>query len=394
MEPENPTPAPEVKQNEWSIAQAGEPAIAPISSGPAPAPPASGGLRWVFMGPQGLRAGWSVAIFFGMLISLALLINWIVKLTHLVPQPPGGTTELTPVSGMIGEGSSVLLLLLVTWIMSKIERRRVMDYNLTGPNRVERFFVGAGVGFASLGVLVLALTWGGWLHFNGMALSGAEIAKYAVEWAIMFLLVGCMEEGLARCYLLYTLTRGLNYWWALGLTAALCLLFTVNPKASGLWGMYAIALLGLVPCLLLQLKKAPSTGFWCAAWVTSVFFGGGHTSNPGENWIGIFSAAGIGFVFCASVRLTGSAWWAIGCHAAWDWGQSYFYGTPDSGLLAKGHLLNSTSPANLDFWTGGKDGPEGSILVIPTMVLILLVLYLLYGRRGAAGSPAAELPAS
>ena len=102
-----------------------------------------------------------------------------------------------------------------------------------------------------------------------------------------------------------------------------------------------MALLGVVPCLLLHLKRDPSAGFWQAAWVTSTFFGSGHTGNNGETWIGIFAAAAIGFVFCVSVWLTGSAWWAIGCHAAWDWGETYFYGTADSGFVAPGHFLTT-----------------------------------------------------
>jgi hypothetical protein len=109
--------------------------------------------------------------------------------------------------------------------------------------------------------------------------------------------------------------------------------------------------------------------------------------------VGIFSAAGIGFVFCASVKLTGSAWWAIGAHAAWDWGQSFFYGTPDSGMLAQGHLLNSTSTGTL-LWTGGADGPEGSVLVIPTMVVILLALLVQYGRKRQVDAPALAAEAS
>jgi membrane protease YdiL (CAAX protease family) len=173
------------------------------------------------------------------------------------------------------------------------------------------------------------------------------------------------------------------------------LLVSLNPKANGLWGAYAAALLGVAPCLWLQLSRAPGTGFWNAAWVTSVMFGAGHTANHGENWIGIFAAAAIGFVFCASVKLTGSAWWAIGCHASWDWGESYFYGTADSGMVAKGHLLNATPAGNV-FWSGGADGPEGSVLVLAICVLLLILLLVMYGRRrpAALAAPAAHPAAS
>ncbi len=182
-----------------------------------------------------------------------------------------------------------------------------------------------------------------------------------------------------RCYLQYTLTRGINFWWAAGPIALMCGFLIFRIKGNGAWGVYIIALLGLFPCLWLHLKKAPSAGFWQAAWLTSTLFGFGHTGNNGENWIGIFAAAFIGFVFCVSVWLTGSAWWAIGCHAAWDWAETYFYGTADSGMVAPGHLLSTTTTGN-PLWSGGTDGPEGSLLIIPIVLLILAWLLVIYRR--------------
>jgi membrane protease YdiL (CAAX protease family) len=132
---------------------------------------------------------------------------------------------------------------------------------------------------------------------------------------------------------------------------------------------------------------------YCRARAT--FFGFIHTTNTGENWIGIFSAAGIGFVFCVSIWVTGSAWWAIGCHAAWDWAETFFYGTADSGLVPKGHFL-TTAPAGNVFWSGGTDGPEGSILIVGILVLFVVALLLIYGRQRAVvlPEPPQQLPTS
>jgi hypothetical protein len=142
------------------------------------------------------------------------------------------------------------------------------------------------------------------------------------------------------------------------------------------------------------LKKAEGAGFWQAAWVTSTLFGFIHTGNGGENWIGIFSAAAIGFVFCVAVKLTGSIWWAIGFHAAWDWGLTYFYGAADSGNPAIGHFL-STTPVGSELWSGGADGPEGSLLILPLLVVILSAIVFVYGRKKTTVvEVAAELPAS
>jgi membrane protease YdiL (CAAX protease family) len=231
------------------------------------------------------------------------------------------------------------------------------------------------------------MTWGGWMHFGPVALSGAQIFKYGATWAVAFLLVGFVEEGIFRCYLQFTLARGINFWWALGSIALICLDLLLRGKGNGIWGVYIIAALGLVPCLLLHLNKAGSSGFWQAAWVTSTLFGFVHTGNNGENWIGIFAAAAIGFVFVVSIRVTGSAWWAIGCHAAWDWSETYFYGAIDSGNVATTHYL-TTTPAGNALWSGGTDGPEGSVLVLAVILLLLVALIVIYGRRKAEALPA------
>jgi membrane protease YdiL (CAAX protease family) len=230
-----------------------------------------------------------------------------------------------------------------------------------------------------------------------VALSGAQALSFGALWGAVFLAVALFEEGSFRCYLQSTLARGIHFWWALGIVAVLCLDLLLRtqgmsivsllwldsvPRTSGngSWGVFGFALLGLIPCLLLHIRKTPGNGFWQAAWVTSTYFGFIHTSNNGENWIGIFAASAIGFVFCVSIRLTGSAWWAIGCHAAWDWAESFFYGTADSGYVATGHYL-TTNPAGNTLWSGGSDGPEGSLLVLVIILLLLASLVAIYGRK-------------
>jgi hypothetical protein len=72
-------------------------------------------------------------------------------------------------------------------------------------------------------------------------------------------------------------------------------------------------------------------------------------------------AAGLaGLVFCFALYRTGSLWWAIGIHAAWDWSQSFLYGVADSGLMAEGHLF-ATHPVGKPILSGGLTGPEGSV---------------------------------
>ncbi len=337
------------------------------------------GLRWIFIGDQGLRAGWSVLMFVALLIVFMAAVSWVLMSAHLLSPK----RQFTASQSLFGELDPFLAMLGAAAIVGWFERRRILDYNLRGSRRPQHFFFGLAAGFLALSALIGAMAAGGWVHFGAVTLSGAGIVRYAALWGCTFLVVGCVEEGIFRCYLQFTLTRGINFWWALGIVAACCVDLALRAKGHGPWGVYVMALLGVVPCFILYKKKLAQGSFWQAAWATSTVFGFMHTGNGGENWIGIFSAAAIGFVFCVSIWATGSAWWAIGCHAGWDWGETFFYGTANSGFVSKGHFL-TTTPAGNVFWSGGTDGPEGSILVLGAIALLLAVLVLVHGRQRPA----------
>jgi hypothetical protein len=361
-----------------------------VSSEPAPPahPPAEDepyyGLHWIFIGPRGLRSGWSVALFFIVFNLFSVVVDSALFHFQLIDLE----NEFAPRTAFFAEAGSLLALLVAVALMGLLEGRPILHYNLTGPRRPRHFLFGVAAGFLALSVLVGALMEGGWLRVGPGALSGAAIFRFGLLWGCIFLIGACFEEGMCRCYLLFTLSRGINFWWALGACAYLCARLAMRHYLAGdAWGVYAVILIGLVPCFILHQKAAPRSGFWCATWITSAYFGYMHVSNPGENWIGIFAAAFIGFVFCVSVRVTGSAWWAIGCHAGWDWAETYFYGAADSGLTPQGCYLTS-HPAGNPLWSGGAVGPEGSVLVLAA-ILFLLVLVLIYSRLSARATPTA-----
>ena len=385
MDPESPASAEQSAPTPDANPSEVEPVTAEVDS-PAPSPHFFGR---VFLSPQGLRPGWSILIFSLLMIGFTLAIGSLIGRVSHLDRKQG----FTPFAAFLSELAPFIAMLGAAAIVAAIERRRMLDYNLIDARGARHFFSGLAAGFLALSVLVGALAAGGWLHFGAVALSGTAILHFAALWGAAFLLVGCVEEGLFRCYLQFTLTRGIRFWPAVIILGAVCLELLVRAKGNGVWGVYLIALLGLAPCYLLHRRKAPTRGFWTAAWLSSTLFGFVHTSNNGENWIGIFAAAAIGFVFCASIYFTGSAWWAIGCHAAWDWSETFFYGTADSGLTSQGHLL-TTAPAGSAFWSGGADGPEGSILVLAVILALLAALALIYGRSRqstTASTPAADL---
>jgi len=246
------------------------------------------------------------------------------------PKPPARDAALTAKLGVISEGLPLFCVFVATAAMALIEKRPVLYYGYQGTARAARFFFGLVWGFVAISALVLALWKAGLLAFDGQLLHGEPMWKYAAEWGLMFLIVGLFEESLLRGYLQFTLTRGIGFWWG--------------------------------------------------ALIFSFLFGFIHGSNPGESPVGLFAAGAIGLVFCLSLWYTGSLWWAVGFHAAWDWGESYFYGTSDSGMMAQGHLLGE-HPVGKLLWSGGPTGPEGSLVAIPLLVIIALAMWLWWGRR-------------
>jgi hypothetical protein len=64
-------------------------------------------------------------------------------------------------------------------------------------------------------------------------------------------------------------------------------------------------------------------------------------------------------------------------HAAWNWGETYFYSVPDSGMVAKGHLLNSSFHGP-DWLTGGTVGPEASVFAFVVLALSAAAVHYLF----------------
>jgi hypothetical protein len=295
-------------------------------------------VRKIIIGKDGLRAGWSLLIFIAILAAIALCIRIIAHKLHPAP-PPNPGSEISPAFAYIAESLNLGLTLLVTWIMSKIERRPIGVYGFGDSRKVPHFFAGLAWGGICLSLLVVSLWKTGLLVIDSRLLSGSDIFRYGAIWLIGFLFVGLAEEYLTRGYLQYTLTRGLA-------------------------GIYRSAF---------KTRHGEALGFWTSAVIFSILFGLGHNSNPGESPIGLLSAGLAGMVFCFSLWRTGSLWWAVGFHTAWDWAQSFLYGVADSGLIVQHHLL-ATHSAGKPILSGGATGPEGSIFIVAILALVSLII--------------------
>ena len=331
-------------------AQLNTPADPPSPPPPAPATPST--LYKIFIGADGLRAGWSLLIFITLLAASLCGVNALIKLLHLLPTQPSANTDISPTFAVIGESLPFLATLLVTWIMSLIEQRPNSVYGLGGNRQLPNFFAGLAWGVTCLSLLVFLLWKTGLLVFDSRLLFGTDAVRYGAIWLFGFLMVGLLEEYLTRGFVLFTLTRGLAaiYSW------------------------------------LFKTRHSKALGFWTAALGLSTLFGLGHRGNPGESPIGLLSAGFASLVFCLSLWRTGSLWWAIGFHATWDWAQSFLYGVADSGLMVQ-HRLFATHPLGKPLMSGGTTGPEGSIFVLFILAIVCLII-LFTVPRSTYGDPA------
>jgi uncharacterized protein len=310
-----------------------------------PFPPQEPSLaRNIFIGKDGLRAGWSLAIFIGLLAAVMFCIHLVAIKIHPPTHKP--EAELGATFAILNELFPFLAIVFVTWIMSKIERRPNGVYGLGGNRKAPLFFKGAAWGFVCLSLLVGILWKSGLLVIDRRLLFGLDAVRYGALWLFGFLLVGLLEEYLTRGYLQYTVTRGVA-------------------------GLYAA---------IFKTRQSELLGFWTSALCFSILFGLGHKGNPGESPIGLLSAGSAGLVFCYSLWRTGSLWWAIGFHMAWDWSQSFLYGVADSGLMIQHHLL-ATHPVGKPILSGGTTGPEGSIFVVAVLGLVAVIIATTLPRR-------------
>jgi len=331
--------------------------------------------RTIFFGPFGLRAGWSLLIYLAL---LGAFIGGLYGIGHGIhlhrahvaavaaakagkPAPPPETSPFKQEDGkpmalsymISAEGGLFALFLFVSWLMARIEHRKLSAFGLGGAHRVSRFLVGAFWGIAAISLLILALHTFHLLAFDARLDHGRSIFFWGALQLIGFLLVGFTEEYSMRGYLQFTLTRGF---------------VSIGNFLSP--------------------QHARTIAFWIAALITSTLFFLGHTHNAGENWLGLFQVFLAGVVFVVALWRTGSLWWGIGFHMAWDWGQSFLYGVPDSGGLEQGRLFATHALGN-KLYSGGTVGPEGSVLCAPILLLVIAVLFFTH----PSPQPPIELPA-
>jgi uncharacterized protein len=293
-------------------------------------------IHRIFLGPREIRLGWRLLIY--LFLVTAFLRGFAFVNIHVAPirdwlaaQP---TDVITAVPQIFGECIFVLSVFIPALIMAKIENRRFAEYGLPAAEAFgKRFWQGVPFGFAMMSLLIVGIAAFHGYSMEGVSAHGTEAFKFGFLYAVGFLLTGFFEEFGFRGYLQYTL--------------------------------------------------GSSIGFWPSAIILSVLFGAAHLGNPGEAKIGAVMAGSFGLLALFSLRRTGSLWFAVGMHAAFDWTETFFYGVPDSGLQAQGYLLKSSFHGP-QWLTGGSVGPEGSYVVFGVLVVSAVAIHFAFPAQQKA----------
>lgn len=287
-------------------------------------------IGWLFVGPEGLRAGWRFLLFaFGIVLGAWFIEEPLGR--FLAQRFAINLRELSAPALLIHEFVFCVSVFLVTTIAAIAEKRRVDSYGLPLGQAFGKFFwKGLLAGFIVVMFVAGGMILSGGMTLNGLALHGTDIAKLGLLWFVANILVGLSEEYTFRGYALKSLWRG--------------------------------------------------AGFWPAALITTSIFAGDHLEKPGENAMDIGMIFVLGLILCLSVRKTGSLWWAVGWHAGFDYGQLFLIGTRNGGRTPVGQLFHVTFPGPA-WLNGGELGTEASVFMIPAAIATFVyVWWFLSGR--------------
>jgi membrane protease YdiL (CAAX protease family) len=277
-------------------------------------------------GPAGIRAGWRVVVFF----ALWLGCYFVLLLAAFALGLPSVGGMWDPARFLPMEAINLASVVVATLVIARLERRALLAaFSTCGlPLPAARSHFGEGVVWGATAMTALIggiAALGGYTPTSLNAIGGELVAPLLV-WVVGFAMLGVAEELLFRAYPLFTLRRAI--------------------------------------------------GFWPAAFVLSVFFSAFHAGKDGETWVDLLGLVLFGLFAAFTVWRTGSVWFAIGFHAAFNFFGLVVYSAPNGGELLPGRLL-ADQFSGPDWLTGGSLGPEASALAFP----LFAALFVLFGLR-------------
>src|SRR6266852_455883 len=190
-------------------------------------------MKTIFVGAQGIRAGWRFGIFVFLLFGFSKLFFWLLTVLFHYQVHPGWFPTDFLLDGALSFGAA----LLAAGIMSKIERRPFHEYCLSWNTMFgKHFWQGVLWGFGASLLMVILLRLFGAASFEGMALHGQTLVKSGLLWPAAVLLSAIfgaihyffkpmenwmdgLSVGLFGLFWCFTLRRTGTLWFAIGFHA-------------------------------------------------------------------------------------------------------------------------------------------------------------------------------
>jgi membrane protease YdiL (CAAX protease family) len=229
-----------------------------------------------------------------------------------------------------------------------LDRRSVASLGLRPHRSVSLFVAGGFCGAAAIAFLFGVLWLTRSIVINGPSPEAFEagtsrtIGMLALH-ALLFCAVGFVEELLFRGYAWQNLAAMFSTRGAMWMQAVL----------------FALIHLGNT-----SLSAMNATGGENQATAMQTAMNEAWRAMPGIALVGVF--------FALAYQKTGSLWFPIGFHAAWNFCLGCIFSLPVSGISL--FRLWDVSPTGSTWITGGSFGAEGSLLLLPILVVMIWLL--------------------
>ena len=125
---------------------------------------------------------------------------------------------------------------------------------------------------------------------------------------------------------------------------------------------------------------------WVAILVNGLFFASLHLFNDGVGFLPILDIAICGLSFSIAKWYTGSIWFPMGIHTAWNFTQNYLFGLPNSGLVSEASVFGLDAASAHDTMIYDVAfGVEGAIPAVLADLILGVVCLMLAAKQGRLG---------
>jgi len=286
-------------------------------------------IKNLFINPieHRLRAGWRILLFIIFTIVIVKLLEFTID--NLFGGLPEDKTLRFFFSILVAAIAGTLAVIIARRYFDK---KTLLSFGLKLDGlAIKDWLYGFLLSFLMAGSVFLLLLWLGLLEFESVNPDILTL-KFLWNFLLMFvafcILTAWWEELVFRGYLLQNMINGMGKNWAV-----------------------------IISCIL---------------------YGAVHATNPNASIISSSIIVLFGFMRLYGYLRTSQLWLSMGMHAGWNFFQGPVFGFGTSGYETESVLIHKLNGS--DWLTGGKFGPEGSVITI--LIVLIAILSMHWWTRG------------